>query len=957
VRRPGSDAGPHDGDALSDLRSEGMYVRRLSVHRKSVELDVISGPHFDVIEEDDRLDEATQEAVLLERFQRRYAHLRARFPHRYLLVVCGDATIDRPQTVTAPELDPKRLRTAVEQRLRTTDDLLLSVSADDPARMAVFVLTSDETDGTVEGDWSEGTTEERPGDGVDAVASDGTADDEPRQGEVLGVVAVVGVGNPDLTISAFSKLLQRLAMQTAANAPLYLVGVEGGGDREKTLELCHRCRVGLLLVHSIGANEVITSARTAMERGAGPTQVTMVPCPGFKPGTGTPGLAHLSVDIRRGEVAISLREDLGSDRAPVPVQVARPLPSASRVSSSERRLYEHVSGLIEKAAQNDGSDRLQLAKFDAEVRATWHDAGYTQLGNADGSVPLSPQRFATYNLLLLLRERNGRYDILLSNHSPLRPSALSDWNTLLLPAFKSARELLEHLRDDVMRQVSERAEDFDRAERAANFEQAVSEILERDPAAEAWADELREVAATVVRKISPTTGAITDFDYRLVTLLPLVERGASAAQGSEADRLNRRTIVDWLDRLEVVRLPDDGLGETPGLPVESLHDGGAALRWDPTHRLSPELDVAARRRVERAYPGVIWFPLDLENPAWERCPAIRSRNLDVLSWVWRELNGYHKRVGRMPDEFVLGAHSAAASDRYEVVETYPYEPLDGGAAEATPTADDDGPPARSTFAALEKVKFLATWDLKDGHPYAGAQFLKVWLKRCRDPEIEERHGIFVFPADGADPCTLQPATGAPLGMLRPVQRFVLVAGLKRAAEIQEQIREQARERLDDFDPWGFVRVRKGAAPRLVSVTPPIIERLHSSDRDSGGTGVDFVLCDGNHRVVQRVWNDEAPLEAVAVVPRDGVKDLPQPYYAHPFGRLEWSATAENELRRTPEQASKYLVRRVKPEQLEDDELRQRVRRGELAEDQLYRRYYRDLEKGFGYLGGQGGRFA
>jgi hypothetical protein len=895
-----------------------MYVRRLSAQRRSVELDVLCEPHFDVLEQDEGLDAATREAALLERFQRRYAQLRAPFPHRDLLVVCGDATIELPETMNAPVLEPKQLRSAAEQRLGNAEEPLLSVSAEDPARMEVFVLTSDS---------------------------------EAGRGEVLGVVAVVGVGSPDLTIRAFSKLLRSLATQTAANAPLYLIGVEGGGDREKTLELCHRCRVGLLLVRSIGANEVITSERTAMERGAGPTRVTMVPCPGFKPGTDTPGLAHLSVDVRRGEVAISLREDLGSDRAPVPVQVARSLPSASRVSSSERRLYEHVGSLIEKALRDDGGNGPQLAKFDAEVRETWDKSGYTQLGNAGGSVPLSPQRFASYNLLLLLRERNGRYDILLSNHSPLRPSALSDWNTLLLPAFKSARELLEHLRDDVMRQVSERAEDFDRAERAANFEQAVSRILERDPTAEAWANELREVAAKVVRKVSPTTGAVTEFDYRLVTLLPLVERGASTAPGSEDDRLDRRTIVDWLDRLEVVRLPDDGLGETPGLPVEALHDGGTALRWDPTNKLSPELDAAARRSVERAYPGAIWFPLDLEEPAWERCPAIRSRNLDVMSWVWQEVSGYRERAGRMPDELVLGAHSAAASDRYEVVQNYPYEPLDGGAAETTSAVDDESPPGRSTVEALEKVEFLGAWDLKGHHPYAGARFRKVWLKRCPHPEMENRHGIFVFLADGADPCTLQPATCTPMGMLRPVQRFVLVAGLKRAAEIQKQVREQLT------DPWGFVRIKKGAAPRLVSVTPPIIERLHSSDRDSGGIGVDFVLCDGNHRVVQRVWKDEEPLEAVAVVPSEAAEDLPEPYYAHPFGRLEWDATVDNELRRTPEQASKYLVRRVYADQLKDDELRERVQRREIAEDQLYRRYYRDLEKGFGYLGGQGGRFA
>ena len=161
----------------------------------------------------------------------------------------------------------------------------------------------------------------------------------------------------------------------------------------------------------------------------------------------------------------------------------RPLPSASRVSSSERRLYSRVRELLDPVLANPPEDPEQvrgLSEFNSEVEKAWGERGYATLGNDGGRVPLVVTRHVTYNLLLLLRERGGRYDMLLSNHSPLRPSPLSDWNALLMPAFRDVRELLEHLRDDVMRQVGERAEDLERAAHAEAFEWAVNQILTND---------------------------------------------------------------------------------------------------------------------------------------------------------------------------------------------------------------------------------------------------------------------------------------------------------------------------------------------------------------------------------------------------------------------------------------------------------------------------------------------
>ena len=188
----------------------------------------------------------------------------------------------------------------------------------------------------------------------------------------------------------------------------------------------------------------------------------------------------------------------------------------------------------------------------------------------------------------------------------------------------------------------------------------------------------------------------------------------------------------------------------------------------------------------------------------------------------------------------------------------------------------------STVAALRRVRFAKDSDLAEQLAYEGGEFRPVLLVR-RKPEGQggDRMAIFVYPAEPGK--ELDPGATEPLGMLRPVQRYVLKGGLERARQILEQVRPSL---LEQGNPWGFALVRKGGAPKAVAVTPPIVEQLHPVDREPGAT--DFVVCDGNHRIVQAVWQSGEPLPAVAVV-----GDLPHPYYARPFGRLEWDATAEN----------------------------------------------------------------
>jgi hypothetical protein len=164
--------------------------------------------------------------------------------------------------------------------------------------------------------------------------------------------------------------------------------------------------------------------------------------------------------------------------------------------------------------------------------------------------------------------------------------------------------------------VQERAEDFERAAHAHAFERAVEWILAGDSGHgdELWADQLREVATRKIRKISPTTGAVTEFDYHLVTLLPLIDQ-ANAQRADEEDRseegkrrLARYRIIEWLSGLDTVVGPEED-GEARGLSLGSLEAGGCGLRWDPVAGLGGEAGGAQLSRAEQAAPGAIWFPL------------------------------------------------------------------------------------------------------------------------------------------------------------------------------------------------------------------------------------------------------------------------------------------------------------------------------------------------------------
>jgi hypothetical protein len=239
---------------------------------------------------------------------------------------------------------------------------------------------------------------------------------------------------------------------------------------------------------------------------------------------------------------------------------------------------------------------------------------------------------------------------------------------------------------------------------------------------------------------------------------------------------------------------------------------------------------------------------------------------------------------------------------------------------------------------------MAGFDLEGVFAYAGLDVRRVFLAKKALPLYRgTRPGICVYDAEAYDIAQAEDLSVAQaIGFLRPVQRYVLRAGIDRAELINLQV-------LDKLpDQWGFVRVTKGESINPVAVTPPILEQLHPDDWEGAEGAREYILCDGNHRVVRRVWMDERPMAAVAVL-----GEPKHPYYAHPSSKFEWSITAENVVSVPPDAANKYWPRRVDVSQLPAAAQHILARQ---PREQLYRRYFRNLETGFGYMGGQGGRY-
>ena len=756
-----------------------------------------------------------------------------------------------------------------------------------------------------------------------------------------------------------NQFLARNSLSTTANASGFL-------------NHCQEMRASLVLHGNMHQRATTSLVSMPLVAGQPPAEITVLAAPTFAQDHPASGMARIRLDLWKGQAEIAVNYELAPDGQPSagPVQVVRPLISASRVGAPERRLFDKVHGLVVTAlGREDPEHRDEVLAFAKHVAETWERDGYAVLSFPNGVLPHlgPPTRQNHYYLLLLLRETvGGNYEILLSRHSPLRPSEIAEWDTLLMPAFSSVRNLMERLHLDITRQVVTQAEDLERAQTAKGFEEAVNIIQSSgsDLQEDIWLDKLRELDSTNLEKISPTTGEITDYEYRLVVLTPFVRDRQSAGTKpgmTEQQKKQLRAegdLVGWFNELPSVQTPGAPLHGRQTLPMEAVMADGAGLRWEPSNDdvSSEDTDDEARRRTMLP-PGSVWFPLpetDETVGPWELCPSITARNADVMRWVSEQLRSRRSAAGAFPAHIVFGQMREAES--FQLVEgPFPFA--------SAHTGGDETAPAVSTLEAMRRVKYDKKYDLACEHPYEESEIkqvvlvrrtIEVGLRRDSNGRKRERDVILVFDATNrlkaSDrdlryfmTCALDWG-GELLGLLRPAQRYVLRAGLDRAEWVTNFIAAECKT-----DPWGFVRATYGGAGEPVSLTPPIVERVQWHDCDSDDEDkIDFVVCDGNHRTVHKVWKNRQPAAAIGVV-----SEPVQPYYARPFSPYEWDITADNILTVSPDPRFKYAAQRVDLAKL--NEQSQKILRGH-PEDMLYRRYYRDLGSGFGPVGGQGGRY-
>jgi hypothetical protein len=428
-----------------------------------------------------------------------------------------------------------------------------------------------------------------------------------------------------------TRLVRTLAKGAGRAIPLYLLCIvpedtlAAGPGAQRRRRFLQRLRPSLV-VHGGEQTSALMSVTATDLRDEQPMmqQLSLVSCPTFKAGEGTPGIARLRMDITGGAVNLAFRHDLGPDRKVGPIQVLQPLQSASRVSGAEHGLYVKVTGRLSSAqAESDAlrATHERITELREHIERVWTEDGYVALCGPTGGFPeITPERTSKYNLLVLLRERpdGDGHDLLLSNHTPLNKPMVARWDTLLLPAFKKPTDLLARLRDDVVRQAVTQTEELERSERARSFESAVAELLkERGTSADDVSPVSQEPFTTI--KFSPTDGLVTEYEYTFVTLPWLVKERATSEQ---APRQSQK-IIDWLNGLPAVR-PDGG-----GIPLEALKRGGAGVRWEPDSGLASRADSRQRRRATQLPRGVVWFPFD-ERQLWRVCPSVVARNVDVM---------------------------------------------------------------------------------------------------------------------------------------------------------------------------------------------------------------------------------------------------------------------------------------------------------------------------------------
>ena len=621
-----------------------------------------------------------------------------------------------------------------------------------------------------------------------------------------------------------------------------------------------------------------------LELGSQPRLLSIVSCPSYAEDRGA---AVLTFDVYAGQASIQI---ITPKKKECLVGTTVSLTSASRIPSREMRLYRELMAWLTPGTElPSGRNRTligepwpdveRLSAFRDALARRWDQCGWVQVSGLPTEkleLPVSQEdvpHAKKYFLLVLLKGGPSPH-ILLNNHVPMRTSEFSSWDTLLFPAFSELKDELEHTQRDLVRSVERLRLDSNKdfKTRRALQKSLIEKLAQiRKEDWEKYEGEFRLLGTKPFVKFSPTDGRPQRYEYNLVSL------DAFAIKDEHGGFTKIFESVDEVNKQDVSCGP----------------------------RLDARTTVSDTDEVVRPVPlGLVWYPIGLPLDSLlnslNTCPPMAARNADVISWVVGVLEDIWKKEGRrFPPWLLLGEHDPVSTGAITVLSERPFEQPTG-----VPARDADDFP-NSLCQGLREVQFEKSGQLKGIFPYAKADLLPVVLQRDGDY-------IKVLSKDEKD-----------LGVLRPTQRYVLKKGLERVRWLSGEI-----ERIYRLEGYMKVQLRGGS---LLAVLPPVIEAILEEDRELPGRG-EFLVCDGNHRIVQHCWTEGKPTNAV-------LAKTDFPYYAHPFGSREWRFTAENEQVIAPDLYSKYAPRRFPGNPRRDS----------------YRTYFRDFNTGFKNIGGQGGR--
>ena len=126
------------------------------------------------------------------------------------------------------------------------------------------------------------------------------------------------------------------------------------------LKHCQRLRAAVVVHAHMQRRDITDLSSTPLVAGQSGSDLPLVACPAFEYTPGSSGMARLRIDLWEGQLEVAFIHDAESGVQGRPVQIARPVISASRVDASERRLYTKVHQLLDGATAGERAEQFRV---------------------------------------------------------------------------------------------------------------------------------------------------------------------------------------------------------------------------------------------------------------------------------------------------------------------------------------------------------------------------------------------------------------------------------------------------------------------------------------------------------------------------------------------------------------------------------------------------------------------